>query len=261
MVWQEKSVLIVSMIQMFDVNGAEVSVRKSNRKNRIAFQWGICYIPQKTGEELNTEAIKLVHCGTRCVRRTYDATILKVIRDGVERKLLHICFFSWGHKGTPRRPTELLNFLADINFNRDLLLKEAITAGWLKANETSPLVVHCLSGAGRGATLIALDICMKKMDDTAGKSCGVLVDVEDVVLRIRTQRAMAMQIPEQFLFLHLAVFEYAVRQRYITDEIYAEIGVENYFYEPRETKTEEPEQSSRTGKTPRKRSKRMGPSR
>lgn len=45
------------------------------------FQWTISYIPKKTGEERNVGDIKLVHCGTRCVRRTYDATLIKVSED------------------------------------------------------------------------------------------------------------------------------------------------------------------------------------
>ncbi|KHJ91226.1 Protein-tyrosine phosphatase [Oesophagostomum dentatum] len=217
MIWQEKSVIVVSMIQMFDVNGAE---------------WSISYIPKKTGEVRQYGDIKLVHCGTRCIRQTYDATILKVIRNGSERRLLHICYFAWGHRGSPRKPTEFLNFIADINYNRELLVQEAVKAGWLKANENSPIVIHCLTGVSRSATVVALDICLRKLDDTAKRPCGPMADVEDVVLRIRTQRAMAMQKPEQYLFLHLALFEYAVRQRYITDETYAELDLEGFFYEP-----------------------------
>ncbi|EYB81057.1 hypothetical protein Y032_0393g593 [Ancylostoma ceylanicum] len=120
MIWQEKCSVVVSMIQMFDVNGAE---------------WTISYIPKRTGEERNAGDIKLIHCGTRCIRRTYDATLIKAIRNGSERRLLHLCYFAWGHRGTPRNPTEVLNFIADLNCNRELLVKEAVAAGWLKANE------------------------------------------------------------------------------------------------------------------------------
>ncbi|KAL6743985.1 hypothetical protein Aduo_016965 [Ancylostoma duodenale] len=120
MIWQEKCLVVVSMIQMFDINGAE---------------WSIPYIPKKTGEERDAGDIKLIHCGTRCVRRTYDATLIKAIRNGCERRILHLCYFAWGHRGTPRNPTEMLNFVADLNYNRELLVKEAVAAGLLKPNE------------------------------------------------------------------------------------------------------------------------------
>ncbi|KAL6743986.1 hypothetical protein Aduo_016966 [Ancylostoma duodenale] len=35
-----------------------------------------------------------------------------------------------------------------------------------------------------------------------------------------------------YLFLHLAVFEYAVRQRYISEETYSEVDIGGFFYEP-----------------------------
>ncbi|VDM63791.1 unnamed protein product, partial [Angiostrongylus costaricensis] len=204
MLWQEKCLVVVSMIQMFDVTGAEVnmlSCKKSGYSNRD---------------------INLIHCGTRCVRETYD-----VIHKGEERLLLHLCYFSWGYRGTPKKPTEVLNFITDINYNRELLIKQAVGDKFY----SSPIVIHCLAGTARSAMVTALDICLRKLDDTARRKCGPFVDVEDVVLRLRTQRAMK---PEQYLFIHLAVFEYAVRQGYIPDEIYKEIDLEGFFYEKKQ---------------------------
>lgn len=58
----------------------------------------------------------------------------------------------------------------------------------------SPISIYCLTGTGRSATVIALDICFRKLDDTAKRTCGPLLDVQDVVLRLRTRRAMAIQV-------------------------------------------------------------------
>lgn len=52
------------------------------------------------------------------------------------------------------------------------------------------------------------------MDYTFTKDIGPCIDVRDVVLRLRFQREMAVQKPEQYVFLHLSVLEYALRKRY-----------------------------------------------
>uniref|UniRef100_A0A1I7X907 Protein-tyrosine phosphatase n=1 Tax=Heterorhabditis bacteriophora TaxID=37862 RepID=A0A1I7X907_HETBA len=160
MIWQEKVVVIISMTQIYDTVLPEQIVNN---------------IPINPKHAKHVGNIMIVNCGTRNIRKTYDATILK-------------------------------------------------------ENDISPIVVHCLTGTGRSSTLVALDICCRKLDDTVNRPCGPLADVEDVVLRLRSQRAMAIQKAEQYLFLHLSVLEYAVRQKYITDETYGEIDMEGFYY-------------------------------
>lgn len=75
----------------------------------------------------------------------------------------------------------------------------------------SPILIHCVTGVGRSASLAALDVCLRKLDATR------TVNVQDTVQRMRSQREMAVQKPLQFLFLHLAVLEYALRKRYFDD--------------------------------------------
>lgn len=55
--------------------------------------------------------------------------------DGQERKILHICLFSWQNKGTPAKPTEMLYLVSDINYNRKLFAEEAEKSGWLKGSQ------------------------------------------------------------------------------------------------------------------------------
>ncbi|VDL85749.1 unnamed protein product, partial [Nippostrongylus brasiliensis] len=254
MIWQENSLVVVSMIHTIDA-----------ALLNCEFQWCPSYIPH-VGEEINSGDIHIKHCGVRRIRETYDATLLKVRRfatlflllwknqtqkkhgqtfhssvelalsillrnvssQGVDRHVLHLKFFSWGHRATPRKPTEVLNFITDVNYNRNLLLQQAN----FKPDEKSPIIIHCLAGTARSATIIVLDICMRKLDDTFRRPCGPMLDVQDVVLRLRTQRAMAIQRAEQYVFLHLAILEYAVRQRYVSETTCAEIDLENYFYVP-----------------------------
>uniref|UniRef100_A0A0N4W960 protein-tyrosine-phosphatase n=1 Tax=Haemonchus placei TaxID=6290 RepID=A0A0N4W960_HAEPC len=167
MVWQEKSLIVVSMIQTVDVPAGDY--------------FTVFY--HKTTYPLTPIYISLPYISD-----------LQATCEGSERRLLHFCFFAWGHRATPKKPTEILNFISDFNYNRDLLTKEAVAAQVLKQNEKSPIVLHCLAGTSRSATIAALDISFKKLDDTATRPCGAMLDVDDVVQRLRTQRAMAVQV-------------------------------------------------------------------
>ena len=52
-------------------------------------------------------------------------------------------------------------------------------------------------------TFITMDILTRRLDDI-----GTL-DVEKTVRKIRTQRAFSIQMPDQYVFIHLALIEYA----------------------------------------------------
>lgn len=60
------------------------------------------------------------------------------------------------------------------------------------------------SGIGRTGTLCTLDICISRLED------GGTVDVRGTVERIRAQRAYSIQMPDQYIFCHLALIEYAL---------------------------------------------------
>uniref|UniRef100_A0AC34R3V8 Protein tyrosine phosphatase n=1 Tax=Panagrolaimus sp. JU765 TaxID=591449 RepID=A0AC34R3V8_9BILA len=173
------------------------------------------YLPFRSGDHVNFGPYRIVNGGTRHVRDAYDATILFVTKgESPARQLLHLAYYSWPDKGTPTRPTEVLNFIEDMNFNQKKLVAEGKKRGWIQNNSHSPIVIHCLAGVGRSGALAALDICQRKLDYTMGKETGPCVDVRDTVLRIRSQREMAVQKPEQYVFLHLSIMEYALRKRY-----------------------------------------------
>ncbi|KAI6237244.1 hypothetical protein M3Y95_00244700 [Aphelenchoides besseyi] len=195
MVWQEKSTMVVALTIIDGINCPT-------------------YLPTTSGHKFTAGTFVITHAGTRHIRESYDATVL-MVSNGNEpvRKIVHITFYTWPDKGTPTRPTEVLYLLEDMNFNRKLLMEEANHAGWLAPNEQSPTVVHCVAGVGRSGAFVALDICARRLDGTFNRPFGPLCDVRDTVLRIRTQREMAIQKAEQFLFIHLAVVEYALRQR------------------------------------------------
>lgn len=53
-------------------------------------------------------------------------------------------------------------------------------------------------------TFCTLDICISRLDETG------TVDVRGTVERIRSQRAFSIQMPDQYIFCHVALIEYAV---------------------------------------------------
>lgn len=55
-------------------------------------------------------------------------------------------------------------------------------------------------------TFITLDICISRLRDVG------TVDIRGTVEKIRSQRAYSIQMPDQYVFCHLALIEYALSQ-------------------------------------------------
>lgn len=66
------------------------------------------------------------------------------------------------------------------------------------------LILFLFSG-----TFCTIDICLSRLQEVG------TVDVRGTVERIRTQRAYSIQMPEQYIFCHLALIEYALSQKLI----------------------------------------------
>lgn len=62
-------------------------------------------------------------------------------------------------------------------------------------------------------TFICSDICMHILD-TIG-----MMNIYSVVRLIRSQRAFAIQMPDQYVFCHMAILEYAQQNGYILPDI------------------------------------------
>lgn len=74
------------------------------------------------------------------------------------------------------------------------------------------MVVHCSAGVGRSGTFIVVDICIYYIEDI-GK-----LNIQQVVTKLRSQRALAVQTTEQYLFCHLALLQYAKDRGYLPEE-------------------------------------------
>ena len=58
-----------------------------------------------------------------------------------------------------------------------------------------------------------MDISTKRLADIG------TVDIQKTVRRIRTQRAFSIQMPDQYVFCHLALIEHAQREEVLRGEV------------------------------------------
>lgn len=70
-------------------------------------------------------------------------------------------------------------------------------------------------------TFITLDICISRLEDVG------TADIRGTVEKIRAQRAYSIQMPDQYVFCHLALIEYALAHKHLSPDINLEGFDEN----------------------------------
>lgn len=61
-------------------------------------------------------------------------------------------------------------------------------------------------------TFCTLDICISRLEDNG------TIDIRGTVERIRSQRAFSIQMPDQYVFCHRALAEYALSRGMISPQ-------------------------------------------
>jgi len=135
---------------------------------------------------------------------------LRNLKSDEVRCVSHFQFTSWPDYGTPESALSMLQFLQCV---REKQAEMLVTLGdsWGGHCLGPPIVVHCSAGIGRTGTFCTLDIAIRKFEDI-GK-----VDVRSTVDCIRAQRAFSIQMPDQYVFCHLAFLEYVLNMGYIEE--------------------------------------------
>lgn len=127
------------------------------------------------------------------------------------RRVCHFQFLSWPDYGVPDSAESMLTFLQRVREKQADMLLQQLGDTWTGHQLGPPIVVHCSAGIGRTGTFATLDIAIRKFEDV-GK-----VDIQATVERIRAQRAFSIQMPDQYVFCHLAFLEYVLMKEYISE--------------------------------------------
>ncbi|XP_054727320.1 tyrosine-protein phosphatase non-receptor type 9 isoform X1 [Anastrepha obliqua] len=128
---------------------------------------------------------------------------LKNLKTDEIRNVSHWQFTSWPDYGVPSSAMAMLNFLQKVR-EKQVAMVKALGDTWAGHPRGPPIVVHCSAGIGRTGTFITLDICISRLEDVG------TADIRGTVEKIRSQRAYSIQMPDQYVFCHLALIEYAV---------------------------------------------------
>ncbi|XP_030386559.1 tyrosine-protein phosphatase non-receptor type 9 isoform X2 [Scaptodrosophila lebanonensis] len=147
------------------------------------------------------------HVRTISVECNEDYTVasleLRNIKTDEIRNVSHWQFTSWPDYGVPSSAMAMLNFLQKVR-DKQAQMVRALGDTWAGHARGPPIVVHCSAGIGRTGTFITLDICISRLEDVG------TADIRGTVEKIRSQRAYSIQMPDQYVFCHLALIEYAL---------------------------------------------------
>lgn len=149
-------------------------------------------------------------------------------------------YTAWPDYGVPQSARALLQFLALVRQQQNKLLASRGDT-WAGHPRGPPIVVHCSAGIGRTGinldrtrfnenvqrngketfiikyfmflgTFCTLDICISRLEDTG------TVDIRGTVEKIRAQRAYSIQMPDQYVFCHRALAEYALSRGMLSSQ-------------------------------------------
>lgn len=152
---------------------------------------------------------------TLAIEANEDYTVasleVKNLKTDETRNVSHWQFTSWPDYGVPSSAMAMLTFLQRVREEQASMVK-ALGDTWAGHPRGPPIIVHCSAGIGRTGTFITLDICISRLEDVG------TADIRGTVEKIRSQRAYSIQMPDQYVFCHLALIEYALARNLLNPD-------------------------------------------
>lgn len=196
MVWQQQTLVIVMTTKV-----------REQRRVKCAQYW-----PLELNEKFTMSVFEIgntkVETHENFVITTLELTHLKL---GETRTVAHCQFVSWPDHGVPRSASDMIEFL-NIVRERQTSLVADLGTNWFGHPLGPPIIVHCSAGIGRTGTFCTIDISINRLLDNQ------TVNIKDVVKKIRTQRALSVQMPDQYVFCYLAILEFAMQKKMLPED-------------------------------------------
>ncbi len=172
------------------------------------------YWPEDVGEVLKAGDYNVISTEVESNGEDFIVTHLTLTneRSGEVRNICHFQFVSWPDYGVPDSAMSMLTFLQRVREKQAEFTASLVEDGKWNGHELGPpMVVHCSAGIGRTGTFATLDMAIRKYE-AVGK-----VDIRSTVEQIRSQRAFSIQMPDQYVFCHLAFLEYVLNMEYVEE--------------------------------------------
>ncbi|KAF2349383.1 PTP type protein phosphatase [Trinorchestia longiramus] len=188
MVWEQRVVVVVMTTRVVE-----------RGRTKCGQYW-----PETVGNTMRFPACSVTNVDVQHDSDFITSTLrLTDHKSGESRLISQFQFSSWPDYGVPESAVAMIDFLARVREAQSSRTEE-LGSLWRGHELGPPIVVHCSAGIGRTGTFCTLDICIRRLEDTG------VIDVRGTVEKIRSQRAYSIQMPDQYVFCHLALLEYAL---------------------------------------------------
>lgn len=197
MIWEQRCAVVVMTTRTFE---------------RGRGKCGQYWPPGEPGATVELEDLFRITVLAKDPKPDYQETQLELYNceSQESRSVSHLQFTSWPDYGVPDSALAMLAFRGVVR-EKQALAVSSMEPKWEGHPLGPPIVVHCSAGIGRTGTFITLDICIRQLEEEGR------VDVRSTVERIRAQRAFSIQMPDQYVFCHLALLEFALLRGLLQD--------------------------------------------
>ncbi|CAD5113873.1 DgyrCDS3037 [Dimorphilus gyrociliatus] len=175
MIWNENTRLIVMLTK-----------EKDGQKKKCAVYWPIEIQDTKCFSDIKIQLLEENN------DKAFTVRSIKIIKDEEERLVQQFQFKGWPDHGILEY-TEIVQLIEDMRAER------------AKTPQAGPVVVHCSAGIGRTGTIIAIQILLDQIEAGAQS-----IDVQNVVIGLRSQRQNMVQTSEQYRLIYEAVNQWTI---------------------------------------------------